>query len=107
LVFTAPAGGPLRRSNYRRKIWLPALEKAGLEGLRFHDLRHTAVALWIHAGANPLEVKRRAGHERSAFTQDRYGHLFPNADEALAGRLDALGRSAAAPEHSDLQKGAT
>jgi hypothetical protein len=27
-----------------------------------HDLRHTAVALWIAAGASPLEVSRRAGH---------------------------------------------
>ncbi|MGH8932217.1 MAG: UTRA domain-containing protein [Egibacteraceae bacterium] len=43
------------------------------------------------AGANLLEVKRRAGHERSSFTMDRYGHLFPNADEDLARRLDELG----------------
>jgi hypothetical protein len=43
------------------------------------------------AGANLLEVKRRAGHERSSFTMDRYGHLFPNADEDLAHRLDELG----------------
>ncbi len=90
LVFTAPEGGPLRRSNYRQKVWLPAIARAGLDGLRFHDLRHTAVALWIAAGANVLEVKQRAGHTRSTFTLDRYGHLFPNADEGLASRLDDL-----------------
>jgi hypothetical protein len=37
-----------------------------------------------------LEVKRRAGHTRSTFTLDRYGHLFPDADEGLAARLDSL-----------------
>jgi integrase len=90
LVFTAPEGGPLRRSNYRHKVWLPAIARAGLDGLRFHDLRHTAVALWIAAGANVLEVKQRAGHTRSTFTLDRYGHLFPHADKGLASRLDDL-----------------
>jgi hypothetical protein len=37
LVFTGWDGGPLRRSNYRNRVWLPALKQAGLEGLRFHD----------------------------------------------------------------------
>lgn len=43
LVFTPPAGGSLRRSNYRCQVWLPALARAGLDRLCFHDLRHTAV----------------------------------------------------------------
>jgi integrase len=90
VVFTGVDGGPVRRPNYRNRVWLPAIKKAGLEGLRFHDLRHTAVAIWIAAGANVLEVKRRAGHTRSTFTLDRYGHLFPNADVGFAKRLDEL-----------------
>ncbi len=57
---------------------------------RIHDLRHTAVALWIAAGANPKEVSARAGHASVSFTLDRYGHLFPEADAALRDRLDAL-----------------
>jgi hypothetical protein len=57
-VFTAEKGGVLRTSNFRIKVWLPAVSAAGLAPLRPHDLRHTAVALWIAAGANPKEVKR-------------------------------------------------
>lgn len=38
----------------------------------------------------PLEVTRRAGHTSTSFTQDRYGHLFPEDEDALAARLDAL-----------------
>ena len=45
--------------------------RPGLEGLRIHDLRHTAVALWIAAGANPKEVSARAGHSSVSFTLDR------------------------------------
>jgi integrase len=52
---------------------------AGYQGSRpagpaHHDLRHTAVALWIAAGATPKEVTVRAGHTSVSFTLDRYGH---------------------------------
>jgi hypothetical protein len=89
-VFTAEKGGVLRPSNFRRKVWLPAVRAAGLAPLRPHDLRHTAVALWIAAGANPKEVSVRAGHTSVAFTLDRYGHLFEGHDQELRDRLDAM-----------------
>jgi hypothetical protein len=89
-VFTAPQGGPLRVTAFRARVWRPGTRAAGLEGLRIHDLRHTAVALWIAAGANPKEVASRAGHASVSFTLDRYGHLYPEADSALRDRLDAL-----------------
>jgi integrase len=90
LVFPAPEGGGLRVNSWRRRFWLPAVMAAGLEPLRPHDMRHTAVALWIAAGASPLEVARRAGHTSTSFTLDRYGHLFPAADEILRGKLEAM-----------------
>lgn len=40
-VFTSPEGGPLRHSNFYRRHYLPAVDRAGLTvGVRFHDLRH-------------------------------------------------------------------
>jgi integrase len=90
LVFVGPQGGTLRLAGFRNRIWRPANRAAGLEGLRIHDLRHTAVSLWIAAGANPKEVAARAGHTSVSFTLDRYGHLYPDADQALRDRLDAL-----------------
>jgi integrase len=89
-VFTAPQRGPLRVTAFRAQVWRPATRAAGLDGLRIHDLRHTAVALWIAAGANPKEVAARAGHASVSFTLDRYGHLYPEADAALRDRLDPL-----------------
>ena len=90
LVFVGPQGGTLRLATFRHRIWRPATRAAGLDRLRIHDLRHTAVALWIAAGANPKEVAARAGHTSVSFTLDRYGHLYPDADQALRDRLDAL-----------------
>jgi integrase len=37
LVFTSPTGAPLRDGNFRRRVWDPALTKAGLSDTHFHD----------------------------------------------------------------------
>jgi integrase len=45
LLFAGPHGGPLRVTLFGQRFWLPAVKAAGLDGLRIHDLRHTAVVL--------------------------------------------------------------
>ncbi len=45
-VFTGPKGGLLRRSNFQSQ-WRAALEHAGVEGVHFHDLRHTGNTLTV------------------------------------------------------------
>jgi integrase len=92
-VFRARGGQVLRVSNFRQNIWRPAVIAVNLDGLRINDLRHTAVVLWIAAGASPKEVAQRAGHTSVSFVLDRYGHLFPEADTALRARLDGLFRA--------------
>lgn len=90
LVFTSPEGAPLRNSLFRRRFFDPAVETAGLEPLRPHDLRHTAVSLWIAAGGHPRAIAARAGHTSVSVVLDRYGHLMPNADRELSDALDDL-----------------
>ena len=75
---------------WRATVWRRALAKSGLAPLRFHDLRHTAAALAIHAGANPVLVQRRLGHANITVTLGTYGHLFPEADESVVDALDDL-----------------
>ena len=48
------------------------------------------MSLWIASGANVKAVSMRAGHTSVAFTLDRYGHLYPDQDAALASRLDQM-----------------
>ena len=88
------AGTALRNSNFRQRVWLPALKEASLEGLRIHDLRHTCASLMISAGAHPKAVQAQLGHSSIAVTMDRYGHLFPSDQEDLAVRLDSRHRAA-------------
>ena len=90
LLFTGQFNQPLRRSGFRRNWWMPAVAAADLEGLRFHDLRHTYVSLLVRAGANVKEVSTWAGHSTVAFTLDRYGHLYDDADDSMPERLDEL-----------------
>ncbi len=90
LVFRAPECGPVRLSTWRRRFWSPAVTAAGLAPLRPHDLRHTAVALWIAAGASPKELAARAGHSSVSFTLDRYGHLLPGSEDRVNEALDEL-----------------
>lgn len=91
LVFVGRDGSPLRRSNFRKRHWLPALKTSGLpEDLRFHDLRHTAVSFLIAQGAHPKEIQARLGHSSITTTLDRYGHLFPSLDERLREGLEDL-----------------
>lgn len=93
-IFPAPEDGTVRLALWRRRFWAPAVEVAGLEPLRIHDLRHTAVALWIAAGASPKEIALRAGHTSVVTVLDRYGHLLPGTEERVNGALDALARAA-------------
>jgi integrase len=89
-VFAGAHGGRLRANNFRRREWAPAVTKAGLHGLRIHDMRHTACALWIETGEPALHVSQLAGHSNIAFTLSRYGHLFDGGAERLTDKLDAM-----------------
>jgi integrase len=92
LVFTSSTGTPLRHSNFRRRVWLPALAAVGLDGVHLHDLRHTGNQLTANAGANIKELMARMGHdsERAALI---YLHSSAERQRALA---DEVGKAATA-----------
>ncbi len=100
LVWTASRGGVLRLANWRCRVWLPALEQAGLSAMRIHDCRHTAAALMIATGAHPKAVHTALGHASIAITMDRYGHLYGDELDRIAAALDAAHRD-------DAQRSAT
>ncbi len=79
LVFADTQGGHLRRQNWRQRVWIPALERAGEPYFRPYDLRHTCATLLIYEGRPVTEVAAHMGHADAGFTARVYGHVFRDA----------------------------
>ena len=79
LVFPATDGSVADHSNTLRRHFKPLCKEVGVT-MRWHDLRHFAVSLWIEQGFSIKEVMAFAGHASVQMTMERYGHLFPTPD---------------------------
>jgi len=74
LVFRGKRGTPIDGDDFRRRVFAPALERAGLDpATRFHDLRHTSASLYLASGATVREVMEIHGWRRME-TALRYLH---------------------------------
>ncbi len=93
MVFPNRAGNPIHPSSFNTAHWKPTKAQVRLDGLRFHDLRHTAVALAIVQGAHPKAIQARINHSSVQVTLDRYGHLFPELDADISDGLDRAFRA--------------
>jgi len=74
------------------------VRSAGLEGVRFHDLRHTFASLMLMRGAPPKVISEALGHASVAFTMDVYSHIIGGMQEDAMRLLDGImpeGRSSA------------
>jgi integrase len=80
LVFPDANKGHLRRQNWRRRAWAPALTKAGLAYFRPYDLRHTCATLLIYEGRTVNEVARHLEHADPGFTARTYTHVYEDAE---------------------------
>jgi integrase len=89
LVFCNSVGRPLEPSNLRRRFFVPLLDRAGLEAVRFHDLRHT-VATLLMGSVNPKVVSELLGHSDVATTLRVYSHAAVAMHHEAAASLDTL-----------------
>lgn len=71
-LFLSPSGRRLRHSNFNPRVWLPATKQAGLDGLRIHDLRKTAITNLVRAGIDLKTVTVLVGHEDVRTTLRHY-----------------------------------
>lgn len=81
-----PGRDGIRRPYEFRPAWVRTLKRAGIEGLRFHDLRHEAVSRLVEAGLGDQEVSAISGHKSMQMLK-RYTHLRA---EDLVARLDGV-----------------
>ena len=85
-VFTYD-GKPVLRANTR--AWGQALQRAGIDNFRWHDIRHTW-ATWHRHSGTPTHELQRLGGWRSAVMVERYAHLAPDHLAQAANRIDPL-----------------
>jgi len=93
LVFPNGAGNPENHGNLLRRGFYPALRRAKLRRIRFHDLRHTYASLLIANKEEPKRIQTLLGHSSIKITYDVYGHLIPNPQDGVADRLADLALS--------------
>ncbi len=80
-VFHSKTGNHLDGGNMYRRIFQPALERAGLEGVTFHGLRHSFATLMLNAGAAPLTVSGLLGHADPETTHRFYAHFIKDYEK--------------------------
>ncbi len=92
LVFTTEVGTNLEQgtveSRFRR-----VTAAAGLEGVRFHDTRHTYAVYAIRAGDDIKTVQSNLGHATAAFTLDRYAHFTAAMQKDSADRMEGFAKA--------------
>ena len=85
LVFPNSLGNPLSSSNFRSRVFNPAIARAGLPKLRIHDLRATCASLMISRGTNIVVVASQLGQDPS-ITLKHYGYSHAE-DQATSARM--------------------
>lgn len=104
-IFSRPDGRPLVPLSVTR-AFRRARDRAGLEGLRLHDLRHTHASLMLAAGIHPKVVSERLGHSSVGITLDTYSHVLPTVQEEAADRFGEAWRAAGRGGAPRSEKGA-
>ena len=88
-LFANDSGGPLDYTNFRRRIWLPAITKAGFKRVGFHDLRRAAATALVTELVDIKTVQMRLGHSDPRLTLAVYAQATTEADKGAAQRLGA------------------
>ena len=92
LVFTTPEGKHINQMRATR-AFKAILNKAGIDDIRFHDLRHTYAVNAIRAGDDIKTIQGNLGHATAAFTLDKYGHYTDKMRDDSAARMEAFIKS--------------
>lgn len=88
------------KSNFKR-AWHSALNKAGIDELHFHDLRHSAITRMIRAGIPASVAMKVSGHSEMK-TFQRYVNLTNDSVTASANLLDSFNASQKIPIQTEV-----
>ncbi len=90
LIFPNGKGNPINCNNLYNRVYLPAIEKAGIPRLTFHALRHTFASILIDQKENIKYIQNQLGHAKASTTLDIYSHLMKTDNPEAAKRRGEL-----------------
>ena len=84
-VFASKEGTALGHRNVTRRGFEPAVARAGIENVTFHDMRHAFASRMIARGIEPVTLAKLMGHEDIRETLNTYTDLWDRVrtDEAV------------------------
>ncbi|MGI6670920.1 MAG: tyrosine-type recombinase/integrase [Christensenellales bacterium] len=91
LVFTNALGRHYKHNTITHNVSRIG-KRIGIEGLCFHDLRHTYAVNALRAGDDVKTVQSNLGHATAAFTLDRYGHYTDDMRRDSAARMEVFAK---------------
>ncbi|MFA6848765.1 MAG: tyrosine-type recombinase/integrase [Selenomonadaceae bacterium] len=86
-ICTLPGGMPMK-PNYLTHRFDMACEKAKLDHIRLHDLRHTMASVANAEGIDIKKVSSRLGHSSISITADTYTHMFAEVDQTVSNTIE-------------------
>ncbi len=89
LVCPTRAGTPTHPRNLVRSFHALG-KRAGMDDLRFHDLRHSCFSLLAAQGIPARMAMEIAGHSNIRLTQNVYMHVYDEAKREVADVVDRL-----------------
>lgn len=88
LIFPSPTGKPFLGYSITKRFKHLA-ELAGLPGIRFHDIRHTAASIMLLHGEPPVRVAAILGQSVMVL-MTTYAHYIPDDQERASALMDAI-----------------
>lgn len=86
-MFPSPLTGDMRDPDAVGRIHKKILKQAGLEHIRFHDLRHTFATLALQNGVDIKTLSNILGHYSAGFTLDTYTHVTIKMQQEAAEKM--------------------
>ena len=90
LVFPNANGNYMDSQNMMKRRFKPALALAGIDSIRFHDLRHTYASTLIIQQVPLPYISKQLGHSTNKVTLDTYVHLMPESAQLGDSLLENL-----------------
>jgi len=89
-MFPSPVTGTMYHPDAATRIHRKLLKEAGIEHIRFHDLRHTFATLALQNGVDVKTLSGMLGHYSSGFTLDTYTHITDKMQQEAAEKVGSF-----------------